>query len=287
MKLNEQIMIFFLDCLSRFACRLNAHRRVVLAQKIGGFAYRNIPTRKYLAFKNIDRAFPNKSDHWKTKILKKSYSFFMEQFLFFFGFPESYSQTNIQVENKKLIDDALKQKKGVLYITGHFGFWECNIFWLGKQNYPLTGVAQKQKNKGAHQFFKKKREWSGVKHIFRKDSLEKMNKVLDDGGILGLISDQDAKNRGVFVRFFNILSSTPKGAARFYQHKGSIPIFGVCSKAGHNQFLIKLKDIPKESWADTEAFTQAYTQLLENEIRINPEQYFWWHNRWKTPPPCK
>ncbi len=111
MKLNERILIFFLDCLSRFACRLNAHRRVVLAQKFGGFAYRNIPTRKYLALKNIDRAFPNKSAQWKTQILKKSYSFFMEQFLLFFGFPESYGQTNIKVENKNLINDALKQKK--------------------------------------------------------------------------------------------------------------------------------------------------------------------------------
>jgi KDO2-lipid IV(A) lauroyltransferase len=114
-----------------------------------------------------------------------------------------------------------------------------------------------------------------------------MNRVLDEGGILGLASDQDVKNRGVFVRFFNILSSTPKGAARFYQQKGSIPIFGVCSKEGHNQFLIKFKDIPKESLADTKTFTQKYTQLLENEIRIHPEQYFWWHNRWKTPPLVK
>ena len=287
MKLNERIIIFFLHCLSCLAGRINPHRRVVIAQKIGGFVYQNITTRKYLALKNIDRAFPDKSDYWKTEILKKSYSFFMEQFLFFFGFPESFSQTNIQVENKILIDDALKQKKGVIYITGHFGFWECNIAWFGKQNYPLTGVAQKQKNKGVHQFFIKKREWSGIRHIFRKDSLEKMNRVLDDGGILGLVSDQNAKNRGVFVRFFNILSSTPKGAAQFYQHKGSVPIFGVCSKEKHNQFLIKFKPIPKESLADTETFTQAYTQLLENEIRIHPEQYFSWHTRWKTSPPEK
>jgi len=287
MKLNERILFFFLHCLSHLAGKINPCKRVVWAQKLGGFVYRYIPTRKYLALKNIDRAFPNKSDYWKTGILKKSYSFFMEQFLFFFGFPESYNQTNIKVKNKSLIDEALKQKKGVLYISGHFGFWECIIAWFGKQKYPLTGVAVKQKNVGAHQFFIKKREWSGIKHVFRKDALDKMNRVLDEGGILGLASDQDVKNRGVFVRFFNILSSTPKGAARFYQQKGSIPIFGVCSKEGHNQFLIKFKDIPKESLADTKTFTQKYTQLLENEIRIHPEQYFWWHNRWKTPPLVK
>ena len=122
MKLNERILFFFLHCLSHLAGKINPCKRVVWAQKIGGFVYRYIPTRKYLALKNIDRAFPNKSDYWKTKILKKTYSFFMEQFLFFFGFPESYNQTNIKVKNKSLIDEALKQKKGVLYISGHFGF---------------------------------------------------------------------------------------------------------------------------------------------------------------------
>ena len=285
MKLNERILFFFLHCLSHLVGNINPRRRVVWAQNIGGFVYRNIPTRKYLALKNISRAFPNKSDYWKTQILKNSYSFFMEQFLFFFGFPKSYSQINIKVKNKILIDEALKQRKGVLFITGHFGFWECSIAWFGRQKYPLIGVAMRQKNVGAHQFFIKKREWSGMKHVFRKDSLDKMNKVLDEGGILGLASDQDVKRGGVFVRFFNILSSTPKGAARFYQQKGSIPIFGVCSKEKYNQFLIQFKTIPKESLVNTETFTQAYTQLLENEIRIHPEQYFWWHNRWKTSPP--
>lgn len=285
MKLNERIIFALLHFLSHLARRMNPYSRVVWAQKIGGFAFRNIPTRKSLALKNIGRAFPEKSRKWKTQILKNCYSFFMEQFLFFLGFPESYTQTKIKVKNKYVMDEAMKGKKGVLYITGHFGFWECMITWFGKQNYPLTGVAQRQKNEGAHQFFINKRELSGIKHVFRKDSLEKMNRVLDKGGILGLVSDQDAKNRGVFVRFFNILSSTPKGAARFYQHKGPIPIFGVCSKEKHNHFLIKFSDIPKKSLSNTKAFTQSYTRLLENEIRIHPDQYFWWHNRWKTLPP--
>ena len=52
MKLNERIMFFFLHCLSRLAGKINPCRRVVWAQKIGGFVYRYIPTRKYLALSN-------------------------------------------------------------------------------------------------------------------------------------------------------------------------------------------------------------------------------------------
>ena len=285
MKLNERIIFSLLHFLSYIARRMNPSERIIWAQKIGGFAFHYIPVRKSMALKNISKAFPEKSLKWKILLLKKCYAFVLEQFLFFLGFPESFEQTNIEVQNKSVVDKAIREKKGVLYISGHFGFWECIVAWFGKQNYPMTGVAHIQKNKGAHQFFTKKREWSGIKHVFRYDSMNKMNNVLDRGEILGLVSDQDAKGRGVFVRFFNILSSTPKGAARFFQRKGSIPVFGVCSKEGHNKFLIKFSDIPKNSLKNTKTFTQAYTQLLENEIRIHPEQYFWWHNRWKTPPP--
>ena len=42
-----------------------------------------------------------------------------------------------------------------------------------------------------------------------------MYNVLSSNGILGLVSDQDAKKNGVFVDFFNKPASTPKGACAF------------------------------------------------------------------------
>ncbi len=285
MKLNERICFFLLTFLSFFVRRLTPRDRTIWAQRIGGFVFHYISLRKSVALQNIDRAFPNKSIDFKLQTLKRSYSFFIEQFLFFLGFPESYQQIKMEIKNKDILDEAIGKRRGVLFITGHFGFWEGIVAWFGKNNYPLTGIAQRQKNEGAHHFFIKKREWSGIKHVFRKDQVNSFNKVLENGEILGLVSDQDARHKGVFVKFFGIPSSTPKGAALFYHQKGSIPVFAVCSKKGYNQFLIKFMKIPEELLSDTFTFTQAYTQMLENEIRQHPDQYFWWHKRWKTLPP--
>ena len=284
MKLNEYLIFLLLKFLSCLARKINLQKRVILAQKISSFIYVFAPIRKTTAKNNINRAFPKYSKKMKEHILKKSYTFFMEQFLLFLGFPESYKQYNIRVENKNIFDSNLLKKRGILYITGHFGFWEFVIAWFGKNNYPLTGIAQKQKNKGAHDFFIRQREWSGIKHVFRKDSFNKMNMVLEKGDILGLVSDQDAKDKGVFVNFFNILSSTHKGPARFYKEKGATPIFGVCIKESYNQLFIKFTEIRAENLFDTFSFTQTYSNMLEHEIRRHPEQYFWWHKRWKTQP---
>jgi len=36
--------------------------------------------------------------------------------------------------------------------------------------------------------------------------------------------------------------------------------------------------------ADVEALTAELAQRLERQIRIAPEQYFWFHRRWKSRP---
>ena len=92
----------------------------------------------------------------------------------------------------------------------------------------MLAVGQKQKNSGADTFVNQLRENTGIKMIPRKSSLEFMYEGLARNNILTLASDHDAKKRGVFVKFFNLPASTPKGAARFHLEYGSPMIFATC-----------------------------------------------------------
>ena len=67
----------------------------------------------------------------------------------------------------------------------------------------FVGVAQKQKNRGAHNFFINQRELAGTKHIIRGNSVKEMYKVLSNNGLLGLVSDQDAKSKESLLIFLN------------------------------------------------------------------------------------
>tara|TARA_B110000444_G_C18809806_1_gene581962 strand:+ start:408 stop:1190 length:783 start_codon:yes stop_codon:yes gene_type:complete len=239
--------------------------------------------RQDLAYSNLMQAFPEQTKIWREKTLLKSYKFFFFQFFEFLSFPGCWEKIKFNVNGKHYLDNALKEKKGILLITAHFGSWEMLSFWLGKNRYEAYGVAQKQKNKGANDFFKEQRSRSGVFHIFRKSGLDKFYKVLDKNNILGLVSDQDANKKGVFVKFFNKLASTPKGTALFYQNRKSPMIFAICTQVDDFNYNINFSrlDTTKD---DTTSITQSYTTMLENFIIKNPSQYFWFHNRWKTRP---
>ena len=71
-----------------------------------------------------------------------------------------------------------------------------------KNSYPLVGIAQRQKNKGANLFFEEKRQLSGIKQVYRKSSMDSLYDVLNANEILGLVSDQDAKEERCFRKFF-------------------------------------------------------------------------------------
>ena len=245
--------------------------------------YYFFPIRKNIAEKNLNTAFPNWSKNQKKKIIFKTYQFFIHNMIEFFTFPKSWDEIKIEINGQKYIKNYLTYKKGIIFVTGHFGSWEILGSWIGR-NFPLfTGIAIKQKNLGAHKFFIEQRELAGTKHILKKEPIKKMYDVLALNGILGLVSDQDAKNKGVFVNFFDKPASTSKGAALFHINTQAPIIVALCNQITYKNYCINF--IPVNSKIKTiKKITQEYTRILENHIIKYPEQYFWFHKRWKTKP---
>ena len=283
MNFIEKFTYFFLKVLSTALKNLSLNTQVSFSQNLASIFYHYIPKRKKLAKNNIKIAFPNKSEKWIDNTLRNTYKFFVFNFIQFLALPKSMDNIKIKIVGKEIMDNALKKNKGVILISAHFGSWEVLGHWLGINGYKLHGVAHEQNNKGANEFFQYKRELSGIKHIYKKVGLDNLYKVLQGKNILGLVSDQDAKSKGVFIKFFNKLSSTAKGVGLFHLNTKAPMVYGLSMQTGFQKYKIEFIQIkPKE---DTiESITQNYTNVLESYINKYPEQYFWFHNRWKTSP---
>ena len=279
-KFNYTSLILF----SSWLRSLSETERNRLGIRIARFGYYLLSLRKKDSLKNIATAFPEKSDSERNMIIKKTYSFFAKSFMQFLSLPKSYRYANIDVEGQELLDGALEKGHGIILATGHFGKWEIMSAWLGYSGYPCVAVAQRQKNRGADIFFREFREITGMKMIYRKSSLKNMYRILKENKILILASDQDAKQRGVFVNFFNKPASTPKGVARFQLETGSDIFFISCYVEHNGNHKLQIQPVVPEGERTVKSITQAFTTLLEKKVREFPEQYFWFHRRWKTMP---
>ena len=281
MKTSHVITSYLLRILKKCFSNLSSRKRFYISSRLGSIFYSYLHVRKKQARKNIKKAFPHLNSNQIEKILKNTYLNFFHNFIEFVSLPNSYKNIQIKVKGERVLQSFLKQKKGIVFITGHFGAWEILGQWVSK-NVPLfVGVAQKQKNKGAHNFFINQRELAGTQHIIRGESIKLMYNVLSNNGLLGLVSDQDAKKKGIFVDFFGTPASTPRGAALFHINTKAPLLLGVCFKENFQKYHIHFKAIDTKN-KNIEGITQEYTNLLETYIKQYPDQYFWFHRRWKT-----
>ena len=282
MNIKDKFTYRLLHVISRRMRQLPNLKRSQLANKLGAFAYNRIPVRKKQAFNNIKKAFPEETDAWIDNVLKGTYRLVSSNILEFLALPKSLESINFRIDNQHILDEAIESGKGVILITAHFGLWELWGSWLGKNGYPIWGIIQRQENAGADLFFKQLRESYGMNHIYRKSSLDNMYKLFEMNKIVILASDQDAKSKGVFVKFFGHPSSTPKGSAIFHLRTGSPMVFSLAHKEKDGTVVISFSKIETNSNSSIETITQTYIHMLEEKIRQYPDHYFWFHRKWKT-----
>jgi KDO2-lipid IV(A) lauroyltransferase len=284
MKLKYRITYNLLKLLSNLVQSLKPSTQFNYANKLGFVCYHFLKIRQKEARRNISIAFPKLSEKKKENILKNTYRFFIYSSMQFLSLPKSVTNANISVNGEQYLLEALSKNKGVLLVSGHFGLWELLLGWFGINKYSLLLIGQKQNNIGADKFINEMRKSNGIKILPRKSSLELMYSALENNDILTLASDQDAKKSGVFINFFGVKASTPKGAALFHLKSKSPIIFVTCHMENINKYIVNIRPVITKNKSDIESITISYTCLLENIIKKYPDQYFWFHRRWKTKP---
>ena len=282
MNYKEKFTYQFLKLISRHLNKIDEKRRIFYTNVVAGFVYKFIPVRKRVALNNIQTAFPNQDNEWAKEILKNSYRITIKNFIEFLSIPVSVKTSNFKIKNVEVLKDALDQKRGVILVTGHYGLWEKWGAWLGMNGYQLSGIIQKQSNKGSDLFFREIRESYGMSQIYKSSPLNEVYSLLKKNKILILASDQDAKHKGVIVDFFGKKTSVPKGAAIFHLKTKAALVFSVATLDSNGDMTIIFESLDIEKKPTIQSITQTYTKMLEKMISKNPDHYFWFHNKWKT-----
>lgn len=246
--------------------------------------------RKQITYNNILKAFPDKKHFEIEIILKESYynlGITLVELLYLKKLKNEELQNYISYENIELINELLKKNKGLLLLSGHYGNWEYLAYSAGVfSRKPLNVIVKSQKNKKLNRILNSYREKSGNKLIPMNKAALEIVRVIKNKGMVALLADQAAsKTKDIFVDFFGRPAITYEAPAKLAL-KFDIPIImGFAERQNNNKYKVKLFEINFEDIKNNdnavELLTKRHVELLEDQIRKNPNQWAWQHNRWK------
>jgi KDO2-lipid IV(A) lauroyltransferase len=195
-----------------------------------------------------------------------------------------------EVEGLENYQSAITRDKGVLSIVAHFGNWELMTIAVPFYLKPMYIVYRPLDNKIIDNIVEYVRTIQGNEMIPKGGSGKKIMELLKENNIIGILSDQNVSRReGVFVDFFGRTACTGVGLAVMAMRSGApvIPAFMARQKSGKYKLILKpaIEAVCTDDYeADLVINTQRFTKIVEDVVREYPEQWFWFHQRWKTKP---
>jgi KDO2-lipid IV(A) lauroyltransferase len=186
----------------------------------------------------------------------------------------------------------LSRGKGAIAVGLHFGNWEIAAAYISNRIGPLYAVGKAQRDDYFTRIAFGWRERYGVHNIFAgKRANSDILRALRSGSILGLVSDQNGGNEGIFAPFCGTMASNTPGAAALALKTGAPLCVVFCQRLGpgRHRFVatreISLDGLSEEPQARlVEAVTRINT-ALEKVILTDPSQWLLGHKRWRTRPP--
>jgi KDO2-lipid IV(A) lauroyltransferase len=266
-----------------------------LAAGIAWLAYRVDRRHRQVAEDNLRHAFPGRYHGRELDALVQAvYRHFCNLLVEMAHLPRRLHPNNwrqyLDLSAGQPLVECLISGRPLLIVTGHFGNWEMAGYVLGLLGFQAHAVARELDNPYLEDFLRRFRESTGQRLLSKRGDFDRMQEILDAGGLLATLGDQDAGQRGLYVDFFGRPASTHKAMALLCLQQGvPLIVMGTPKVAEPMSYRVIAADLIRpEEYADrpdaVRAVTQRLTTALEGLARLYPEQYFWLHRRWKHQP---
>jgi len=238
--------------------------------------------RRKITIENLSSAFQDKNEKEIMKLAKQCFinvSKTVTEILLIYN---NRLDINELVINKEELEKLKKYlNKPIIFVTAHFGNWELLAHFLALNGYKLGVIGRKGNNILIEEHITTPfREKYGNKNIYKNKALIQIVKFLKSKKNIGLLIDQKAGNDGVLTKFFNKKCYTVPTVA-FLNKKFDVYVIPVFLIRENEKFRLIIKEnVACKDCTDIE-YTQKLNDILEEIIKMYPNQWFWMHNRWK------
>ncbi|HEX7124490.1 MAG TPA: lysophospholipid acyltransferase family protein [Thermodesulfobacteriota bacterium] len=268
-----------------------------LADLAAGLAFRLLPRERQRMAEHLALAFPEKSAADRTAIAEAAFRHFAQVFV------ETARLTRlsdgaladlVRVEDPGgVLDRLTRERSGGLAVTAHLGNWELLAAVCARRGVPVQVVATRFRDPRVNDLLVELRAASGIRTIQRDEGPRPILRALREGHVLGILIDQDTDVDGCFVPFFGRPAYTTRGPGVLHLATGATVFTLFCTRQPDGRYLLEVEPpLPPAPpgltgparAAAAEAIVAECTRRIEAAVRRHPEQWVWWHQRWKTTP---
>lgn len=247
-----------------------------------------------IALRNLATAFPARPAAERRTIAREAFKHFGRlpfALLKFSTLAPAQMLERVDVDGEERGRLAYAQGKGVLFVTGHFGYWEIQALVHGARVEPIAVLARALDNPRLNQLLEKIRGRTGNSVIYRRGAIRRVMRTLEAGKGVAVLIDQHIMGRdAIYVDFFSRPAATTSAVAALALRTGApvIPVFALPGPGGRLRLIYEHPVTPPRPDAPDAIrdFTQRCTDVLEMYVRRNPELWLWMHRRWRDDMPA-
>ena len=256
---------------------------------LGRAVYRFDGTHRRVAERNVSAAFPARAARQQRQIVRGAFEHFgrlLMELLKFSTLSPDEMLARVEYEGEEHVRAAHAQGRGVLFVTGHFGYWELQAIVHPLRLPPMAVVARALDNPSLNTLLERIRTRTGNSVIYRQGTLRRILRTLQAGQGVGILIDQHIMTRdAIYVDFFNRPAATTAAVAMLALRTGApvVPLFALPVGGGRYRMVYEHPVVPpaSDSADAVQEFTQRCTDVLEMYVRRNPELWLWMHRRWR------
>jgi KDO2-lipid IV(A) lauroyltransferase len=196
----------------------------------------------------------------------------------------------VDIEGVERVRTALAAGKGVIIVTGHFGYWELHNLVHPLVLPPMSVLARPLDNPYLHDLLERTRCQTGNKVVYRQGAMRKVLRALQQNECVGILIDQHIHGSdAVPADFFGRPAATTAAVAELALRTGAalVPAFTIPLADGRCKLIFEPPiEMPLPTAREPVlTLTQRCTDVLEMYVRRYPHLWLWMHRRWRDGTP--
>ncbi len=261
-----------------------------MGQICGAIAWLFLPQYRKLALRNVRIAFGDElSETEMRRIVRRHFRWLGANLLCsvkFTRMPMEKILERVRLENFELVENCFRQNKPFVLLISHIGSWEfCTRLSHFSHGQRTATIYQRIRNRHIDRHVRKARSRFGLEVFERSEGFGKAIELLRSGGGIGILMDQHAGDGGLWTPVFGRLASTTPLPALLARRTHAKLIGFAVHTEGFARWRA-VAETPIDGVSESiEKLTAHSNEILEKQVRRAPEDWFWVHNRWKTPRP--